>query len=120
MDEIGTKLIPDDILIRVGSFRLYLASISCFGTQYMTSTMATPADLWRMRKQFALQVAATSFMTFVFCLTSRAPSRFHLSRSTGLMTMSEMLPGTLVPSCSFRNTDWGYRSSRSGTCICIQ
>ncbi|KAG1820144.1 uncharacterized protein BJ212DRAFT_1266107 [Suillus subaureus] len=88
MDEIGTKLVPDDVL-----------------SKYMTSAMATPADLWRMRKQFALQVAATSFMTFVFCLTSRAPSRFHLSRSTGLMTMSEMLPGLAGQAPVFASND---------------
>lgn len=88
MDEIGTKLVPDDVL-----------------SKYMTSAMATPADLWRMRKQFALQVATTSFMTFVFCLTSRAPSRFHLSRSTGLMTMSEMLPGLAGQAPVFASND---------------
>ncbi|KAG2141739.1 uncharacterized protein EDB93DRAFT_1329829 [Suillus bovinus] len=88
MDEIGSKLVPDDVLCK-----------------YMTSAMATPADLWRMRKQFALQVATTSFMTFVFCLTSRAPSRFHLSRSTGLMTMSEMLPGLAGQAPVFASND---------------
>jgi transformation/transcription domain-associated protein len=120
MDEICTKLVPDDVLTKVSHFGLSLASNSCSGTQYMTNTMATPADLWRMRKQFALQVAATSFMTFVFCLTSRAPSRFHLSRSTGLMTMSEMLPGMLMPFSGYRRILIGDRSSGSGTCIRVQ
>lgn len=56
-------------------------------------TMDGPCELWRMRKQLALQLAATSFMTYVLCLTSRLPSRFHLSRSTGQIVMSELLPG---------------------------
>lgn len=76
-DEIASKLIPGDVL-----------------TKYLTRTMASPADLWRMRKQFALQIASVSFMTYVLCLTSRSPSRFHLSRTTGQIAMSELLPGT--------------------------
>jgi transformation/transcription domain-associated protein len=59
----------------------------------MIRTMDGPAELWRMRKQFALQVASTAFMTFILCMTSRLPSRFHISRSTGQMYMSELLPG---------------------------
>ncbi len=64
--------------------------------------MDGPSELWRMRKQFALQLASTSFMTYVLCLTSRLPSRFQLSRATGQITMSEILPGTvLMPSFWF-------------------
>jgi transformation/transcription domain-associated protein len=59
----------------------------------MIRTMASQGDLWRMRKLFALQVATTAFTTYVFCLTARVPARFHLSRKTGLMSMSELLPG---------------------------
>ncbi|KAF9224621.1 FAT-domain-containing protein [Gyrodon lividus] len=53
MDEVITKLVPDDVLAKV---------------------------------------AATSFMTYVLCLTSRLPSRFHISRSTGQIAMSGLLP----------------------------
>ena len=55
--------------------------------------MSTPSELWRMRKEFALQLAATSFMTYFICLGSRLPSRFHWSRETGQIAMSEILPG---------------------------
>lgn len=61
----------------------------------MIQTMNDPSDLWRMRKQFALQVASCSFMTYVVCLSGRVPGRFNLSRTTGLMTMSEVLPGRM-------------------------
>ncbi|KAI6164899.1 hypothetical protein EDD17DRAFT_1802323 [Pisolithus thermaeus] len=88
MDEVVAKLVPDDVL-----------------TKYMTRVMEGPSDLWRMRKQFALQVAATSFMTYVFCLTSRSPSRFHISRSTGLIAMSELLPGVASQAPVFASND---------------
>ena len=60
----------------------------------MLRTMDDPSELWRIRKQFALQLAACSFMTYVFCLSSRHPTRFHISRSTGQIAMTELLPGT--------------------------
>ncbi|KAF8076441.1 hypothetical protein FPV67DRAFT_1558921 [Lyophyllum atratum] len=75
-DEVTVKMIPEDLI-----------------TKYMVNTMASPDDLWRMRKQFTLQIASTAFMTYTLCLSSRHPHRFHVSRSTGLIAMSELLPG---------------------------
>ena len=59
----------------------------------MIRTMDNPTELWRMRKQFALQIASSSFMTYVFSLSSRHPSRFQVSRATGLVAMTELSPG---------------------------
>jgi transformation/transcription domain-associated protein len=59
----------------------------------MMRTMDGSSDLWRMRKQFASQVASLSFMTYVLCLSSRNPGRFYISRATGLVAMTELLPG---------------------------
>ncbi|KAF9009027.1 hypothetical protein BDQ17DRAFT_1422200 [Cyathus striatus] len=75
-DEVTVKMVPEDIL-----------------TKYMIRTMDGASELWRMRKQFALQMASSSFMTYVLCLSSRHPSRFQISRSTGLIAMTELLPG---------------------------
>jgi len=88
LDEVVLKIIPEDIL-----------------TRYMIRTMEGPSELWRMRKQFALQIASTSFMTYVFCLTSRLPSRFHLSRATGQIAMSELLPGVANQAPIFASND---------------
>ncbi|KAF5369949.1 hypothetical protein D9758_001009 [Tetrapyrgos nigripes] len=74
-DEISLKKVPEDVI-----------------TRYMIRTMDGPSALWRIRKQFALQVASNSFMTYVVCLTSRQPSRFHLSRTTGLIAMTDLFP----------------------------
>lgn len=59
----------------------------------MVRTMSGPSELWRMRKQFALQTAANSFLTYAFAFASRIPTRFNISRNTGLVAMGEMLPG---------------------------
>ncbi|KAJ7179098.1 FAT domain-containing protein [Mycena filopes] len=75
-DEVAVKMVPEDVL-----------------TRYMIRTMDGPSELWRMRKQFALQIAACSFMTYTLCLTHRTPIRYLLSRTTGQMTMTELVPG---------------------------
>ena len=69
-------------------------------------TMDGPAELWRMRKAFTLQLASVSFMTYVVSVTSRQPARFHISRTTGQIYMSEVLPGR----CSI-HVEIGYLSS---------
>lgn len=61
--------------------------------QYMALTMNQPEELWRMRKQFALQIATTSFMTYLFSIANRWPARFLISRSTGVVAMTDLLPG---------------------------
>ena len=72
----------------------------------MTKTMCGPQELWRMRKAFTLQLAAVSFMTYTLCMNSRQPSRYHISRSTGQIYMSECLPGVSDYSiCATRATD---------------
>ncbi|TRM67802.1 FAT domain-containing protein [Schizophyllum amplum] len=76
MDELMTKLVPDTIL-----------------TNYMLRTMKGPTELWRMRKQFTLQLAANSFLTYMFGVTHRNPNTFFFSRSTGQITMVSLTPG---------------------------
>ena len=60
----------------------------------MIKMMSTPESLWLMRKQFAMEMSAISFLTYFSCLTNRAPARFHLSRKTGRIYMTEILLGT--------------------------
>ena len=54
-----------------------------------------------MRKQFTLQIASICFATHVLCLTSRLPNRFYLSRTTGLIYVSEMYPCRYTLFCRF-------------------
>lgn len=56
--------------------------------------MKTPTDLFLMRKQFTLQMASVTFITYVACLQQRTLPRFQFSRTTGMIYMSELLPCT--------------------------
>ena len=61
----------------------------------MLRTMKGPTELWRMRKQFTTQLAANSFLTYVFGVTHRSPNTFFFSRETGQITMAALTPGML-------------------------
>lgn len=58
----------------------------------MIKTMASPGELWHIRKQMTLQMASFIFMTYVLSMGARVPSRIHISRSTGKISTSDMLP----------------------------
>jgi transformation/transcription domain-associated protein len=58
--------------------------------------MNGPTELWMMRKQFASQMAAINFMTYIFCIAGRNPSRYTVSRDSGRITMHELTPSTPV------------------------
>ena len=95
-EEIMAKLVPEDIISNVTHLLSLLTLSLMLVYQYMTKTMKTSYELWTMRKQFALQLASMTFMTYIMCLTSRLPSRFHISRSTGQIYMSELMPGMVT------------------------
>lgn len=59
--------------------------------QYMIRLMKSPSDLFLMRKQFTLQMASVTFITYVAALQQRTLPRFNISRSTGMIFMSELL-----------------------------
>lgn len=94
--EIATKIFPDDVLSRV-SFSLE-CSFSTFWAdrnvrQYMSKAMAAPTDLWLARKQMTLDYAGFVFMTYIFCLGQRTPSRLHISRATGCLHTTDVVTG---------------------------
>lgn len=88
MEEISTKYVPDTVLSR-----------------YLTRSMPTPSELYMLRKQFTLQTAAASFVTYCLFVSNRLPNRMHISRSSGSIAMSDVVP-TFNPSApQFKSTD---------------
>lgn len=88
LNEISVKMVPETVL-----------------SKYLLRTMATPSDLWVMRKQFTLSMASSIFITYVLFLSSRLPSRISLSRSSGLVVMSDVLPSLATGNAQFRTTE---------------
>jgi hypothetical protein len=114
-EEVGTKMFPDDILKNVSEQLVLKVSRvqRLIGEQYMSRTMSTPSDLWYIRKQITLQLASVIFMTYVFSMSARNPSRLQISRATGHMYTTEMLPSaSAIPPCLF---GWPCLSDRRGS-----
>lgn len=88
----------------------------------MLRSMDGPTELWRMRKEFTLQLASSSFITYVLALSSRIPARFHVSRGTGQIALSEVLPGmtplfVLTFGVSLRSMALGIPSNQASPLI---
>jgi transformation/transcription domain-associated protein len=49
-------------------------------------------ELWLMRKQFTLQVAAISFMSYILMMGGRHPQKIAISKSTGMIYSAELTP----------------------------
>ncbi|ORY29461.1 hypothetical protein BCR33DRAFT_724710 [Rhizoclosmatium globosum] len=75
MEDIANRMVPENIL-----------------TKYMIKNMKSYADLWNMRKQFTNQMAAVTFMTYIFSIGARQPHKFHISIRTGDVWTSDVLP----------------------------
>ncbi|KAI8979848.1 kinase-like domain-containing protein [Mycotypha africana] len=54
--------------------------------------MSSFSDYWMHRKRFISQYAAATFMTYLFNVGKRTPHRLIVSRQTGNIWMTELLP----------------------------
>ncbi|BGP26145.1 transcription-associated protein 1 [Rhodotorula toruloides] len=78
-EELSVKMTPDDVL-----------------KKYMIKSMASPNDLWHLRKHMTTSLAAFIFMTYTMSMADRRPARVHISRATGKLYTSDMVP-SIVP-----------------------
>ncbi|EHY54471.1 transcription-associated protein 1 [Exophiala dermatitidis] len=60
--------------------------------QYFQATYPSFADFWLFRRQFAYQFAATTFMTYIMHMSARYPMKYFISRATGDIWASDLLP----------------------------
>ncbi|SNX86514.1 related to TRA1 - component of the Ada-Spt transcriptional regulatory complex [Melanopsichium pennsylvanicum] len=88
MEEISTKYVPDTVLSR-----------------YLIRSMPSPSDLYMLRKQFTIQKAASSFVTYCLFVSNRLPNRIHISRSSGQVSMSDVVPTFNPTAPQFKSTD---------------
>ncbi|EST09240.1 PIK-related kinase, FAT [Kalmanozyma brasiliensis GHG001] len=88
MEEISTKYVPDNVL-----------------TRYLTRSMPSASELYLLRKQFTLQTAAASFVTYCLFVSNRLPNRIHISRSSGQVAMSDVVPTFNPTAPQFKSTD---------------
>ncbi|CAG8494689.1 11619_t:CDS:10, partial [Ambispora leptoticha] len=74
-EEIAAKMIPNDVI-----------------TKYMSKSMKSHIDLWTFRKHFTTQMAGIAFMSYILCIGQRHPYKMIISKNTGNVWATELLP----------------------------
>jgi transformation/transcription domain-associated protein len=73
--------------------------------KYFQSIYPSFEDFWLFRRQFSYQFAATTFMTYVMHMSARYPMKFSVSRSTGDIWASDLLPNLNSSRALFYNPE---------------
>ncbi|PGH01393.1 hypothetical protein AJ79_07934 [Helicocarpus griseus UAMH5409] len=60
--------------------------------EFFQQTYPSFADFWLFRRQFSYQYAAVAFMTYIMHMTNRYPNKISISRATGDIWGSELIP----------------------------
>jgi transformation/transcription domain-associated protein len=72
---------------------------------YFSATYPSFAEFWLFRRQFSYQYAALTFMTYILHMTTRTPQKLSISRATGLVWGSELIPGMASGKAFFHNPE---------------
>lgn len=62
-------------------------------------------DFWLFRRQFAHQYAAVTFLTYIMHMSNRFPSKISISRATGDIWASELIPSINPAKAFFYNPE---------------
>ena len=72
---------------------------------YFKTIYTSYADFWLFRRQFAYQYAATTFMTYVMHMSGRYPIKISISKDTGDIWSSDLLPNLNSAKAYFYNPE---------------
>jgi len=72
---------------------------------YFRSIFPSFDALWLFRKQFSSQLAALSFLTFTMHMTTRYPAKMTISRGSGNIWGSELIPAMAAAKPLFHNPE---------------
>ncbi|KAE8346166.1 hypothetical protein BDV24DRAFT_124376 [Aspergillus arachidicola] len=72
---------------------------------YFQKTYPNFSDFWLFRRQFAYQYAAIAFMTYVMHMGNRYPNKIMISRTTGDIWSSELIPAINPTKAFFYNPE---------------
>ena len=72
---------------------------------YCQSTYPSYADFFLFRKTFSYSLAALTFITYTLHMSARFPHKLHISRSTGQVWGSELIPALVSGKPFFHNPD---------------
>lgn len=72
---------------------------------YFRATYPSFADFWLFRRTFSYQLSTLTFMTYVMHMNSRYPHKYSISRATGRIWGSELIPAMANPKPILHNPE---------------
>ncbi|KAG8628559.1 hypothetical protein KVT40_004432 [Elsinoe batatas] len=88
LSAIQEKYVPHDVVLN-----------------YFKAIYPTYDALWLFRRQFSHQLASLTFLTFTMFITTRYPSKMNISRGTGQIWGSELVPAMAAQQPRFHNPE---------------
>ncbi|KAK7561566.1 hypothetical protein IWX47DRAFT_824151 [Phyllosticta citricarpa] len=73
--------------------------------EYFNATYPEFSDLWLFRRQFSNQLAALTFITYIMHMNTRYPHKMNISRRTGNIWGSELVPSMAGGKPLFHNPE---------------
>jgi transformation/transcription domain-associated protein len=70
---------------------------------YFRATYPDFADFWLFRRTMAYQLASLSFMTYIMHMSARQPHKLSISRASGRIWGSELIPSMASPKALLYN-----------------
>lgn len=65
-------------------------------SQYMYKTLPSGNHLWAFKKQFAIQLALSCFMSYVLQIGGRSPNKILFAKNTGKIFQTDFHPGIFL------------------------
>ena len=72
---------------------------------YFNAIYPSFSDLWLFRRQFSYQLAALTFITYIMHMNTRYPHKMNISRRTGNIWGSELVPSMAGGKPLFHNPE---------------
>jgi len=65
-------------------------------SQYMYKTLPSGNHLWAFKKQFAIQLALSCFMSYMLQIGGRSPNKILFAKNSGKIFQTDFHPGIIV------------------------
>lgn len=89
--QISPEAVVDLRLQAYGEITRNLVTDSIF-SQYMYKTLLSGNHMWAFKKQFAIQLALSSFMSFMLQIGGRSPNKILFAKNTGKIFQTDFHP----------------------------
>ena len=92
---ISGQIVPEAVVdLRLQAFGDITRNLVNEGifSQYMYKTLLSGNHMWAFKKQFAIQLALSSFMSYMLQIGGRSPNKIYFAKNTGKIFQTDFHP----------------------------